>query len=297
MNTDLMEVGGGEILDLRGRPTAVEAVTRAEIDIQINTARRFPRSVHKFVQDAKTMVAIDPDLAAQCTYVLKGKKKSDGSPVSGPSVRLAEICAICWGNIRVVGRITDDDGRFITAQATALDLERNVGYTVEVKQGVTRADGQRYGDDMIRVASMAAIAKATRNATYKVVPLALVHLIEDEAHKVAKGDVKALPERTDRAVAWFVGKGVEAGRVFDALGIAGPGDMTLDLLATLNGWKVAINEHHAEINELFPVPTTAVELAGPSAHGNGNGNGSKSGRLAGKLAASKPEPREPGSDG
>lgn len=304
--TEIMEVDGGEIVDLRSRPTALEAITRAEIDVQIATAKRYPRSMQRFMDESKQMVALDADLAAQCTYVLKDKKKQDGTPVSGPSVRLAEILAVCWGNVRIVGRITDDDGKMVTAQAVGIDLERNVGYSVEVKRGVTTSPkakynpGTRFSDDMVRVTCMAAIAIATRNVTFKVIPMAFVTLIEDEAQRVATGDVKTLPERTERAVRYFVGKGISEHRIYDSLGITGPADMTLSLLQTLNGYKVAVSEGHASLDEIF-APMAPEPPAGAPDPAR-----TKTEALASKLGA-KPKPTteppqsllpdEPGSGG
>lgn len=267
--------------------SALESVTRAEIDVQIATAKRFPRSMAKFLSEARGMVGIDPELAAQCTYYLPGRSKN-APPITGPSVRLAEICAVCYGNLRVVGRITDDDGKFVTAQAVAMDLERNVGYSVETKRGVTTKEGRRYGDDMLKTTANAAIAIATRNATFKVIPQAFVNLIEDEAKSVARGDVKTMPERTAAALAWFAGRGVPETRVFAALGINGPADMTLDLLVKLQGLRTAVKDGQASVDELFPpmhVFSGVIESVGAS----------KAERLAGKLspnpkAEAPPEP-------
>lgn len=293
----------GEVFNLANQPTALEAITRAEIDVQVATAKRFPRSISRFIAEAKSMVNLDPDLAAQCTYVLPSRKPSD-PPISGPSVRLAEICALCWGNLRVVGRITDDDGKFLTAQAVAMDLERNVGYAVEVRRGITygkgsRTPGARYSDDMIKTTGNAAISIATRNATFKVIPRAFVNLIQDEADRVARGDVKSLPERTDRAVAWFVGKGVKEERIYAALGVAGRDDVTLDLLARLNGFKTAVNDGHATFADLFPEPAAAVE-SNPSATPPASSAEKLLDRVGGrkepKASPKEPEP-EPGSNG
>ena len=272
----------GEVMDLSAAPTALESITRAEIDIQISTAKRFPRSVAKFVSEAKTMVCIDPDLAAQCTYWLPARQGSN-EQISGPSVRLAEIVASCWGNLRVVGRITDDDGKFVTAQGVAIDLERNVGYSVEVRRGVTTKQGRRYGDDMIKVTCNAAIAIATRNAVFKCIPRAFVNVIEEEALRVAKGDVKSLGTRTEAALDWFKGKGAKEEQVFAALGIAGREDMTLDLLGKLNGMRTAVKDGTTTITELFAVAAPAV-----------TSNGGKTADLADKITATV---REPGSDG
>lgn len=278
----------GEIMDLSAQPTALESITRAEIDIQISTAKRYPRSIAKFVSEAKTMVSIDPDLAAQCTYWLPARQGSS-EQITGPSVRLSEIVAVCWGNLRVVGRITDDDGKFVTAQGVAIDLERNVGYSVEVRRGVVTKQGKRFGDDMIKVTCNAAIAIATRNAVFKCIPRAFVNLIEEEAMRVAKGDVKSLGTRTESALDWFRGKGVKEESVFLALGITGREDMTLDLLGKLNGMRTAVKDGTSSIDELFAVPAP-IASAPPTV--------SKASTLAGKLAANAaPEPREPGSDG
>ena len=268
-STELVEVAGGELVDLRDQPTALEAITRAEVDIQIQTAKRFPRSIQRFLQEAKAMVSLDPDLAEKCTYCLKDKKKQDGTPVSGPSVRLSEMAVLSWSNVRIVGRITDDDGKMVTAQAVGIDLEKNVGYSVEVKRGVTTSPkakfnpGARFSDDMVRVTMNAAIAIATRNVSFKLIPMAFINLIEAEAQRVARGDIQTLPERTSRAVAWFASKGVTEDRLWTSLGIAGPGDMTLDTLQTLNGYRVAVNEGHASLDDLFPSPQATVTSEPP----------------------------------
>lgn len=281
----------GEIVTTLVPVSAIEAMTRAELQIAQDSAVRAPRSIQVFLQEAKAVVSLDPDIAANCTYVLKDKRKQDGTPVSGPSIRLAEICAYCWRGLSIGARIIEDDGKLVTAQAVAMDLERNVRRSVEVKRGVTTRDGRRFSDDMVRVTCQAAMAIAERNVTFKVIPLPLVSLIEQEAQRVARGDVKSLPERTERAVQWFVGRGVREADVYRSLGIAGAGDMTLDLLATLNGYRVAVNEGHETLERLFappPDPTPQPTLPEPST----SKAATKSARLAEKL-----EPREPGSDG
>lgn len=269
----------GEVIDQLVGPSALESITRAEIDIQVATANRYPRSITKFISEAKSIVALDPDLAAQCTYRLPARRGST-EVISGPSVRLAEICASSYRNLRISGRITDDDGKMITAQAVAMDLERNVGYSVEVKRGVVTREGRRYGDDMIKTTCQAAIAIAVRNATFKVIPRAFVSVIEDEAQRVATGDIKTLPERTSAALAWFAGKGVKEDRVFAALGIGGASDMTLDRLQTLHGYRAAVKEGVTTLDEIFAPPKAPDAVAGPT--------GNKSADLAAKLGGGKP---------
>lgn len=302
MGPNEVEVIGspGELVNLSGQPAALEALTRAEIDTQIATAKRFPRSPARFLAEARSMVAIDPDLAAKCTYVLPRKAKGeDGKEkkISGPSVRLAEIVAVCWGNLRVAGRIVEDDGRSVTAQGVAIDLERNVGYSLEVRRGVTYKNGGRFSDDMVNVTCNAAIAIVSRNVTFKAVPRAFVSLIHEEAQAVARGDVKSLPDRTARALAWFAGQGVPEAEVFRVLEVNGQADMTLDDLATLNGYRTAISEGHATVEEIFrPEAPLEAKAARKGSEGLSERLGAAPKAEAPKTPPA-PREREPGEDG
>src|SRR5690349_19533656 len=81
--------------------TALEAITNAEINQQIATARKYRRDVATFKARAIAMIGIDEEIAESCVYRLE-RKDRDGRKVviEGPSVRLAEICLACWGNAR-----------------------------------------------------------------------------------------------------------------------------------------------------------------------------------------------------
>lgn len=281
----------GEVFDFRGAPSALEAVTRAEIDIQISTAKRFPRSVDRFLKEAITMVSISPELAEKCTYALPGRRSEgngQGGPISGPSVRLAEIAACCWGNLRIVGRITDDDGKSVTAQGVCVDLERNVGYSVEVRRGVTKRNGDRFSADMVNVACNAAIAIATRNATFKAIPRAFVNVVHERAQEIARGDVATLSQRVDKALGYFESQGVTEQEVFKAIGVVGYADINLDHLATLTGFRSSIVEGVATIDELFRADKIAAATSAPVAPGE-----SKTSALKDRLVADKPKPAPP----
>src|SRR4051812_48501652 len=70
--------------------------TRAEVDIQISTAKRYPRSIRNFKQQALEMATFDEETAEGCFYSLP----RGGKPIEGPSARLAEIVLSAWGNVR-----------------------------------------------------------------------------------------------------------------------------------------------------------------------------------------------------
>jgi signal recognition particle subunit SEC65 len=272
---------GGEVeivQDMR-MPAALEAVTRAEIDTQIATAKRYPRSPERFLRDAMTMVAASPELASQCTYALPARRGGDGKPIMGPSVRLAEILATCWGNLRIAGRVVEDDGKMITAQGVAIDLERNVGYSMEVKRRVTTREGRRYSDDMIVTTSNAAIAIVTRNATMKAIPRAYGHLVWEKARAVASGDERTIPERLAAALAWFAARGAPEPMVFRSLGVIGRADVTLDHLLILQGYRQAILDGEVTAEEIFDPKPEATGVLGKGVDA-----------VAEKLAALQPVP-------
>ena len=67
----------------------VSMISRAEIDQQVSTAKKYPRSVKRFVDEATQMVTLNESIAQQCIYALP----RDGKVVEGASARFAEIIA------------------------------------------------------------------------------------------------------------------------------------------------------------------------------------------------------------
>lgn len=288
-----VDVIPADFASYQGEPSALAVITRAEIDIQIATAKRYPRSLHRVLEEAKTMVSIDPELADECTYYLPdrgGDDRGNNRPnrrivtdekgvkwITGPSVRLAEILAACWGNLRIFGRIVDDNGKFVVAQAVAHDLEKNIAYGWENRRGVVTRMGKRYSDSMVVTTCNAAIAFATRNATFKVIPRAFVELVENEARKVARGDIASIPERTFKALEYLGAKGITEEQVFGMLDISGKEDMTLDRLVKLRGVCTALKEGTATIEELFSIPDV------PTPEATANGGESRTKQAAAKI--------------
>lgn len=216
----------------------IQLIHKAEVDIQISTAKAFPRSMDLFMKDAMSMVSISPDVAEQMTYRLP----RGGKAIEGPSVRLSEIVLVCYGNISAGARIVSNDGKKITAEGVCIDAQRNVRIVKEVQVRITDKNGVTYNDDMQIVTGNAACSKAMRNAIFAVVPKALVNPIQEHAKKVARGDEKTLPQRRDAAIQWYKSNGATDALVCAALGIRNLKDITLDHLENLSGWKVAATE-------------------------------------------------------
>lgn len=265
MSTDLIVSGfdddNGREIRLDQSAGALGAITRAEIDTAIATARRFPRSLEKFLKESEALVTYSPELAAKCTYALKrwDAKKQKNVSITGPSVRLAEMLAYSWGNVRIVGRIVGQDGQTITAEGTALDLERNVGYCMESRRAIANKDGKTFSGDMIVMTGNACIAIATRNATFKVIPRAFVGLVHAKAQAVARGELATLDDRRNELMNYFGSQGVKDPEMFAALEVAGFHDVNLDHLELMQGFKVAVEEGTATVDDIFrpKLPTSA----------------------------------------
>ena len=148
----------------------LEALNRSEIDVQISTAKRYPRMIQESLTKIEQIATVNQKTASECFYALP----RGGKTIEGPSVRLAEIVATCWGNLRVQAQIIGNDGRMITARGVCHDLETNVAFSSEVRRRITDRNGRTYDEDMQIVTGNAASAIALRNAIFKCVPQAVI---------------------------------------------------------------------------------------------------------------------------
>jgi hypothetical protein len=242
-------------------PSALESMERAAIDSQVATAKKYPRSLSTVKAKMLSFATLDTETAAGCFFTLPGRKGGDGKPIQGPSIRMAEIAISTYQNLRAGARVINDDGKIITAQGVCHDLENNVCISVEVKRRVTTKDGRRYSDDMVVMTGNAACSIALRNATFRVVPLALVKPIYEAAKKVAIGDAKTLVTRRADAMAHFTKMGVDKARIFAALGVKALEDVQLEHLEILIGFANAIRDGDTTIDEAFPAPAAPQSIA------------------------------------
>lgn len=237
---------------------SLSLIIKAEIDVQISTAKAYPRSLESFIQRAKSMVSVNENVAASCSYSLPRGGKS----LDGPSVRLAEICCASYGNIRSGARVISNDGKTITAQGICHDLETNNSVTVEVKRRITDKNGQTYNEDMQVVTGNAACAIAFRNAVFKVVPGALIDDIRETAKQVAIGKAETLPQRRAAAIKYFAEMGVKESQICDALNVKHVEDIDLEKLFSLRGMVSLIKNGESTIADLFPLKAEKVDKAG-----------------------------------
>lgn len=267
---------------------------KSEIDVQIATAHRYPRSVANFQKLALAMATANIETAESCFYCLPRKDASGQTKnIEGPSVRLAEIIGSSWGNMRYGAKIVREEKDFIVAQGVAHDLERNVAMSIEVKRRIVNKNGQKYGPDMIAVTANAACAIALRNAIFRVIPKTFTDIIYQQAKRVAVGDATTLSNRRLAAIDYFGKLGVVRDRVLKALGKEGVEDIDLKDLETMTGWKTALTEGDTTIEAIFPEDIMPKRLETPA-----TAAATKATKAAAKKAEpAKEAPREPGEEG
>ena len=256
-----MENGTKEMTEVMAvEVTALQAITSGEIDTQISTAKKYPRSLQQFKQRATSMATLDEETAASCIYRRPVGKEQNGQMkyAEGKSIRLAEIVGAAYGNLRVGSMIIEQTDRQVKARGMAHDLETNFASASEVIESTVDKYGKPYSERMRVVVAKAALSKARRDATFQVVPSALCKSIEDAARKTAIGTTATLEKRRAAAMGWIAKCGVAQGRVFAALGIKGESDIGVEVLETLTGLKTAIKDGDTTVEDAFPAETRAV---------------------------------------
>lgn len=230
-------------------PTIVAELTRAEIDMQIATAHKFKRSLTHIVRNITTLATMSRESAEACMYALP----RGGKPITGPSIRLAEIVAMEWGNCRYGARVVhvDKQGGFIEAEGIFHDLEKNAAATKRVRRRITDKRGKVFSDDMIMVTGNAACSIALRNAIFTVVPEAVWGEAYKKALQTMKGDAKTMPERIEAAMKATAAFGMTPEQVWQVLGIGGEKDCTIDHLMTLGGIVNALKEEQTTVEALL----------------------------------------------
>lgn len=242
-----------EVLTLLDGAGALSTVDRASIDMQIATAKQYPRSVDKALKEALTLATLDEETAGSMFYALP----RSGKTIEGPSARLAEVMAYSWGNLRVDADIVAEDKTTVTAMGTCFDLEKNVAVRVRVKRRITDKHGKRYNEDMIGVTSNAAISIALRNSVFKVVPRAFVDRIYAAARKASIGQGGTMAQKRQKALDLFAKMGVKPEELFKVLSIRGLDDIGEDELVTLRGLLNAIKEGDTTVEMTFRPSSTS----------------------------------------
>jgi hypothetical protein len=219
----------------------------ALVDMQVSTAKRYPRSVTAFTRKVRELACQDEETAGECLYALR----RSGKVIEGPSVRFAEILLYGWMNARADARVVEEGATHLTAEGTFYDLERNVAVRKLVKRRITDKNGRRYNEDMIGVTGNAAISIAYRNAVFAGIPRALWKNVYQEARKASIGKARTLTKKREEMLTHFEKMGAENAKVFAFLGVKGLEDVNEDQLILMRGVANTIRDGEAHVEDVF----------------------------------------------
>ena len=233
----------------------LQAINRAELELQISTAKKYPRDIEKVLKLIKTYATMDTEAIEDYFYIMR----RDGKLIEGLSVRMAEVLASSWGNIRVQTHIVGNDGKKITAQGSCYDLEHNLSVSVDVERSITNLKGKTYSEDMQVLTGNAASSIAFRNAILKIIPKAITKKVINEIKQIAIGQDVNIDVAREEILKYYDSIGVTQKQLFDYLSIGDIGDMNVNIVFELKALKNAIKEGTTTVKETFIPPMKTVE--------------------------------------
>lgn len=245
-NYEVLHVDAQEI-----QVVQVDAVERANVDSQVSTAKQYPRSIKRSIDNSIVMATMDADTAQSCGYALP----RGGKPITGPSVHLAKIIVSNWGNTRTEAKVVQITDKQIISRGTCWDLEANVASAFEVRRSIVDRYGKRFSDDMITVTGNAANSIAYRNAVFSVVPKAVVEKVYKAAQKFITGDLsddeKLIKRRTD-AINYFNDEwGITEEEVIKLCGKQTVNQIKADEIALMLGMVQSLKDGDTTVEDLM----------------------------------------------
>lgn len=244
MNEDLVQITQVDAIELQ------EASTRAEYDIQIATAKKYPRSLRNVIDNSIVVATLDKETAQTCGYALPRA----GKTISGASVHLARILAAEYGNLRVEAKVINITQTQVVSQAICFDLEKNYAVKVEVRKSIIGKRG-RFNEDMITVTGNAANAISFRNAVFNIIPRSITDKVYQETRNMITGDLsdetKLLAKRKKVLDMFKDNLAVTEEMILKNLNINTIKQIKQDEIVTLIGLAQAIKDGDTNVEDSF----------------------------------------------
>jgi hypothetical protein len=239
-------------------PSALEAMQRAEIDIAISTAHRYPRDISLSIRRCQEMALRNAKIAGRCNYALPRA----GKKIVGPSVHFARILLPCWRNTTALARVIGADRENAHLQGVCHDLETNTRVAFEMDWPVQppKNDTDERWKDQINLAKRAGMAVAFRTAVFSAVPMVLFEDIIEEAKFVALGSGKSFTDKRNNAVSALKEIGITQPMLYKALEVGGLESITADHLIWLNAALQSIRDGVMTKEEVFGPETVKAQV-------------------------------------
>ncbi len=253
--------GNGTVVEAEVLPATTDpgdvqlyrASEAAALDVQVATARAYPRSIVKFEKGLEAMALRTRAIADDCTYAVpKG-----GQKIIGPSVRLAEMIQCNYQNLVVEAGFLEEGARHVIAVGTCRDLENNNANRIQVTRPIIGKGGKRYPSHMVETTIAAAISIARRNAIIATVPRPLWDPCWHKAKLLAIGADGHTPfaQRVDEAFAALLKLGAEEANILSYLGAEGRAEVGVDDIVALRlKYRAIALDREVSAREAFPPP-------------------------------------------
>lgn len=239
-----------------GAVTIESSKAIAEAQGKLIIAKNFPRDEH--LAYAKVIEACKRrSLAEKAIY----SYPRSGSTISGPSIRLAEELARCWGNVDFgIKELSQKDGES-EMSAYCWDMETNtmssqtfvVAHVRDTKKGQVRLTEQR--DIYENNANMA--GRRLRSRILAILPPDLVEAAVAECKKTLAGDNEIpIADRINKMVASFAKFGVKIDTLEKRLGRK-IDTMTTEDICEYAGIYNSLKDGNSSISDWFDVKLNA----------------------------------------
>lgn len=239
-------------------PSALEALQRAEVDVAIATAHRFPRDIALSVRHAEVMACRNQKIAEKMHYAVpKG-----GKTRVGPSIGFAKVLIQAWRNSTAIARVIGADQHNVHLQGVCHDLESNVrigfemDWPVQAPKDLESEGVEARWKFQIDNAKRAGRSVALRDAIFAVVPVTLFDEVLEKAKLVALGTGASFEEKRNNAISACKAKKISQPMIYKALGVAGLESITADDLIWLKSALQNIEDGLDTVESLFGPPDT-----------------------------------------
>lgn len=261
MNTDLSK--SFEVVDREESNTSMTQVsaTRAEHEVQAAfvIAKKFPRNLNQSYMDIINSCKRTA-LAEQSLYAYP----RGGQVITGPSIRLAEMMAQCYGNLDCGIREISQQNGMAVAEAYAIDLQTNTRVTKifhvrlerHTKKGVTKLTDPR--DQYELIANNG--SRRLRACILAIMPSDIVEDAVNQVKKTLESSDVPIQEQIKKMVAAFDDIGVKVEHLEKRLGHNLDATIATEIV-TLKSIYKSIKDGMADRSQFFDIASTVASNA------------------------------------
>lgn len=259
MSNEMMDIGFAPKAEPKENALAQSGEARAiaEVQAQYVIAKKFPRNQHQAYMDIMDACK-RPYLAEQAMYAYP----RGGTLVTGPSIRLAEAAAQCWGNIDCGIRELSQDNGVSICEAYAVDLQTNirisktfhVPHTRDTKQGKKKLTDSR--DIYEMVANQG--ARRLRACLLGVMPGDVIDAAVQQCGKTLESSDVPIAEQVRKMIAAFDELGVKVEHLEARLGHNLDATIPSEIV-TLKSIYKSIKDGMADRSQFFDIKSKVAE--------------------------------------